>query len=181
MILFTFTFRHSAAVHCFPVCDFTGEARLAWGLGYCAAEGQRRGLAVVEAVEGRREVAIERCGLRVAVSVGQRGGEPLRVARNAEQPDGCRPLVRIVAISYLREVQLHLRGRAVGARCEVQRPCRSAQRALDGLYPVRSVARRFDDKGQFSYLLPHDGSQRVVCIRFSQPGVLLMYAPLPAS
>ena len=121
---------YMAAVHFFPVRDFTGEARLARGLHDCAAEGERSGLVLVEAVEDSREVALQARVCRVAVRVSQCGGEPLRVARNAEQPDGRRPLARIVARGYLREAQLHLRGRAVGARGEVQRPCRSAQRAL---------------------------------------------------
>ena len=80
---------YMAAVHFFPVRDFTGEARLARGLHDCAAEGERSGLVLVEAVESRREVAIERCRLRVAVSVGQRGGEPLRAAPPPRACRGC--------------------------------------------------------------------------------------------
>ena len=99
-----------AAVHFFPVRDFTGEARLVRGLHDCAAEGQGLGLVLVEAVEGCREVALQARVCRVTVRVSQRGGEPLRVARDAEQPDGRRPLARIVARGYLREAQLHLRG-----------------------------------------------------------------------
>ena len=50
---------YMAAVHFFPVRDFTGEARLARGLHDCAAEGQGLGLVLVEAVEGCREVALQ--------------------------------------------------------------------------------------------------------------------------
>ena len=54
----------------------------------------------------------------------------------------------------------------MGARGEVQRPCRSAQRALDTLDTVCRITRRFNHEGKLTHLLLHDGGQRVVGVRF---------------
>ena len=74
---------HRVALDGFPVLDDGGDSRLRRGLGYGAAEGERYGLVGVEVREGCREVALKARVCRVAVGVGQRGGECLCVSGDA--------------------------------------------------------------------------------------------------
>ena len=132
------------------------------GLGYGASEGERYGLVAIEIREGCRKVALKARVCRVAVGVGQRGGQCLCVSGDTQKPHGGLPLAGIAAFSELGEMQGDIGGRSVGSGGEVQRACRSAQAAFYALYPVRRIARRLDDESELPHLLVHRSGQFIV-------------------
>ena len=73
---------HRVALDGFPVLDGGGDSRLI--RDHCfAIEGERYGLVGVEVREGCRQVALKTRVCRVAVGVGQRGGQCLCVSGDA--------------------------------------------------------------------------------------------------